>query len=111
MPSSSSRWSSSRKGCSGRGATVSDPKLRATLAVAAVLLVVLAAVPGGLGLLGRSYLYQIANLALIFALLAASLHLVTGVAGMLHLGPAAFYGVGAYPAALLSPTSDKRPCG
>ncbi|MFP3527179.1 hypothetical protein SB912_32280, partial [Pantoea sp. SIMBA_072] len=50
----------------------------------------------------RGYFYQIANLALIFILLSASMHLVTGVAGLLHLGHAAFYGVGAYTAALLS---------
>ena len=36
-----------------------------------------------------------------FILLAVSLHLVTGVAGLLHLGHAAFYGIGAYVAALL----------
>ncbi|MQX35025.1 branched-chain amino acid ABC transporter permease [Roseospira navarrensis] len=41
-------------------------------------------------------------LALIFVLLAGSLHLVTGVAGLLHLGHAAFYGVGAYIAGLLA---------
>jgi len=35
-------------------------------------------------------------------LLSASMHLVTGVAGLLHLGHAAFYGVGAYTAALLT---------
>ncbi|HET8726705.1 MAG TPA: branched-chain amino acid ABC transporter permease [Alphaproteobacteria bacterium] len=81
---------------------MSNPRIRATLAVAVILLVVLVAVPGVLDVLGRSYLYQLVNLALIFALLASSLHLVTGVAGLLHLGHAAFYGVGAYAAALLS---------
>ncbi|HEY0835899.1 MAG TPA: branched-chain amino acid ABC transporter permease [Azospirillum sp.] len=69
---------------------------------ALVLLAIFAALPAGLAAFDRGYFYQIANLALIFVLLAASLHLVTGVAGLLHLGHAAFYGVGAYTAALLT---------
>ncbi|HYH22994.1 MAG TPA: branched-chain amino acid ABC transporter permease [Azospirillum sp.] len=67
-----------------------------------VLLMVFAALPAVLASFDRGYFYQIANLSLIFVLLAASLHLVTGVAGLLHLGHAAFYGVGAYTAALLA---------
>ncbi|ALA16542.1 MULTISPECIES: branched-chain amino acid ABC transporter permease [unclassified Chelatococcus] len=77
-------------------------RLRPLLVVAAVLVLVLGVVPAVLGALDRSYLYQVANLALIFVLLAASMHLVTGVAGLLQLGHAAFYGVGAYTAALLA---------
>lgn len=72
------------------------------LAPALVLLLVFAALPAVLAAFDRGYFYQIANLALIFVLLASSLHLVTGVAGLLHLGHAAFYGVGAYTAALLA---------
>ncbi|TBW40818.1 branched-chain amino acid ABC transporter permease [Siculibacillus lacustris] len=64
-------------------------------------LVIFVAVPLGLAQFGKGYFFQIANLVLIFALLAASLHLVAGVAGLLHLGHAAFYGIGAYVAALL----------
>ena len=59
-------------------------------------------VPLLLSLAGRSYFYQIANTIMIFALLAASMHLVTGVAGLLQLGHAAFYGIGGYCAALLA---------
>jgi branched-chain amino acid transport system permease protein len=80
---------------------VSD-RLRPLLVVAAALVLVLGVVPAVLGALDRSYLYQVANLALIFVLLAASMHLVTGVAGLLQLGHAAFYGIGAYTAALLA---------
>jgi len=69
---------------------------------AALLLLLFVLVPGLLQLAGRSYLYQVANLMLIFSLLSASMHLVTGVAGLLQLGHAAFYGVGAYTAALLA---------
>ncbi|CAO3434453.1 MULTISPECIES: branched-chain amino acid ABC transporter permease [Azospirillum] len=65
-------------------------------------LLVFVGLPAVLAGFDRGYFYQIANLALIFILLSASMHLVTGVAGLLHLGHAAFYGVGAYTAALLS---------
>lgn len=82
--------------------SASEGQARAWGMRAAMALVLFAAVPAVLAGFDRSYFYQIANLALIFVLLAASLHLVTGVAGLLHLGHAAFYGVGAYTAALLS---------
>ena len=64
-------------------------------------LLIFAIVPAALVGFGKGYYYQIATLAFVFMLLAASLHLVTGVAGLLHLGHAALYGVGAYVAALL----------
>ncbi|WP_417674966.1 branched-chain amino acid ABC transporter permease [Roseibium sp.] len=66
----------------------------------AILALLFAALPALLAYLDQGYLYQIATIALIFSLLAVSLQLVTGVAGLLHLGHAAFYGVGAYIAAL-----------
>lgn len=62
---------------------------------------VFAIVPAALLAFGKGYYYQIATLAFVFMLLAASLHLVTGVAGLLHLGHASLYGVGAYVAAIL----------
>jgi branched-chain amino acid transport system permease protein len=71
--------------------------------VTAVLLAaVFVATPAGLEWLDRGYLWQLARTSLIFVLLAASMHLVTGMAGLLQLGHAAFYGVGAYAAALLA---------
>jgi branched-chain amino acid transport system permease protein len=75
---------------------------RSLLWTAVILAAVFVVVPATLGYIGRSYLYQVANTMLIFALLAASMHLVTGVAGLLQLGHAAIYGVGAYTAALLA---------
>ncbi|SFO90743.1 branched-chain amino acid transport system permease protein [Cohaesibacter marisflavi] len=66
-----------------------------------LLVIVFAVVPLALEGFGKGYYYQIATLAFVFMLLAASLHLVTGVAGLLHLGHASLYGVGAYVAALL----------
>ena len=68
------------------------------------LLLVLALVVG-VGLLigrGSSYFSQIAITTMIFVILTASLNYVTGTAGLLTLGHAAFFGVGAYTAALLS---------
>jgi branched-chain amino acid transport system permease protein len=56
-----------------------------------------------LGWLDASYLYRLASMALVFGLLAASANLITGVAGMMTLGHAAFYGVGAYTAAAIQP--------
>jgi branched-chain amino acid transport system permease protein len=60
------------------------------------------AAPALLSAIGGGYLYQIATTALIFMILATSLNLVTGTAGLLSLGHAGFYGIGAYAAAILS---------
>lgn len=81
---------------------MSDRSLSNRLAPAGIVLVVLVLAPAGLAYFDSGYFYQLAALSLIFALLAGSLHLVTGAAGLLHLGQAAFYGVGAYTAALCS---------
>ncbi|WP_291325540.1 branched-chain amino acid ABC transporter permease [Desulfovibrio sp. UCD-KL4C] len=75
---------------------------RSKILVAAILLIVLAVVPGVLSALGKSYYTQVANSALIYCILAASLNLITGTAGLLCLGHAAFFGIGAYTAALLA---------
>jgi branched-chain amino acid transport system permease protein len=81
---------------------VSELTRRRNLTGLFLLVIVFAVVPAFLAYFDQGYFYQLSTLALIFALLAASLHLVTGVSGLLHLGQAAFYGVGAYVAALLS---------
>ena len=62
----------------------------------------LAALVVGLIASGSGYFVQIAITTMIFVILAASLNLITGSAGLLSLGHAAFFGVGAYVAALLS---------
>jgi len=51
-----------------------------------------------------SYVLQAVTYAMIFALLAASVSLVSGSIGVLSLGHAAFYGVGAYAVAVLGHT-------
>ena len=79
------------------GPAVPPAVLKAALAV--LLFIV---VPAALSWIGGGYLFQVATTALIFIILAASLNLVTGAAGLLSLGHAGFYGIGAYAAALLS---------
>jgi branched-chain amino acid transport system permease protein len=65
-------------------------------------IVVLGIVPAALQAFGLSYFFRLAELTMVFAILAASLNLVSGTAGLMSLGHAAFYGVGAYTTALLS---------
>jgi branched-chain amino acid transport system permease protein len=61
------------------------------------LLIVLAAVP----LLGDAYSLVLLTDILIFALFAVSLHFLLGPGGMVSFGHAAYFGLGAYAAALL----------
>lgn len=71
------------------------PMRGGSIAVAA-LLVLLA----GLPLIGDAYLLKVAIEILIFALFAFSLQLLIGVGGIVSFGHAAFFGLGAYGAAL-----------
>ena len=65
-------------------------------------LAVLVLLPALLQVMGSGYLFRVSITAMIFVILAASLNFITGVAGLLSLGHAAFYGIGAYTAALLA---------
>jgi len=65
--------------------------------IAAVLLVL----PFALSHAGTAWV-RIANLALLYVLLALGLNIVVGFAGLLDLGYIAFYAVGAYVYALLA---------
>ena len=47
------------------------------------------------------YVYRIAAVSVLYAILAMSLNLIAGVAGQISLGHIAFYGIGAYTSALL----------
>jgi branched-chain amino acid transport system permease protein len=69
----------------------------AGLTVSALLVAALAALP----LVAGPYLVTVTMELLIFALFAASLHLMMGVGGMVSFGHAAYFGLGAYGAALL----------
>jgi len=72
--------------------------LRAGLVLLAVALVLL---PFALTQIGTSWV-RIANLAMLYVLLALGLNIVVGFAGLLDLGYVAFYAVGAYAYALLA---------
>jgi branched-chain amino acid transport system permease protein len=58
--------------------------------------------PGGLTALGGGYWFRLVELSLVFTILAASLNLMTGTAGLVSLGHAAFYATGAYTTALIA---------
>lgn len=65
-------------------------------------LIVLAGFPVVVAALGDGFLVSLASRILIFALAASSLNLALGYGGMVSLGHAAFVGLGAYAAGLLS---------
>jgi branched-chain amino acid transport system permease protein len=72
--------------------------VRAGFVLLAVALVLL---PFALAQIGTSWV-RIANLAMLYVLLALGLNIVVGFAGLLDLGYVAFYAVGAYAYALLA---------
>ncbi|WP_258130365.1 branched-chain amino acid ABC transporter permease [Achromobacter anxifer] len=55
---------------------------------------------------GSDYYTGLAIKIMIYAIFALSLQLLVGSAGLVSLGHAAFFGIGAYAAALLSPESE-----
>lgn len=71
----------------------------AAVQVGLLMLVLLAAAPL---MVNDNYYLHVLTMAFIFVILAASLDLLIGVAGLLSLGHAAFFGLGAYVAALAS---------
>ena len=68
--------------------------------LAGVLLLALLALPTVLTAFGQEFYIGFATRVLIFALAASSLNLVLGFGGMFSLGHAAFFGAGAYAAAI-----------
>lgn len=64
------------------------------------LLAALAILPWGLEMLGQEFYIGFATRVMIFALAVTSLNLVLGFGGMFSLGHAAFFGAGAYAAAI-----------
>src|SRR5450759_4908728 len=76
--------------------------MKARLIVLALLLVVFAVLPGLLYWVGGGYWFRVATTVGVFAILALSANLITGTTGLMSLGHAGFYGIGAYTAALLA---------
>src|SRR5258708_1109328 len=68
------------------------------MAAWAVLLVALLSAPG---VLGEGYELHLLIVSAIFVMLSSGLSLIVGHAGLLSLGHAAFFGLGAYTSALL----------
>ena len=68
--------------------------------LAIVLLLAALALPSVLSAFGQEFYVGFATRVLIFALAASSLNLVLGFGGMFSLGHAAFFGAGAYVAAI-----------
>ena len=66
-----------------------------------IALAVAVALPWAMQLAGQEYYIGVARRILIFALAAASLTLILGFGGMVSLGHAAFFGVGAYTVGIL----------
>ena len=68
------------------------------IAILALLAVAAFFLPYGLG----SYTIHVANVILIFAVLAIGLGLAMGIAGQINLAQVAFFGVSAYATAILT---------
>ena len=83
-------------------AVPASPRRASRLTAFGFLFAVLVVVPAVLAALDLGYPFRLAQLTMIFIILSASLNLVAGTAGLLSLGHAAFYGVGAYTTALLA---------
>jgi branched-chain amino acid transport system permease protein len=87
-------------GLAARGQAIPEPLLlpadRATKMAGLALLAVLVLLPPFLGDYGASFMTEL----MIFALFAASLHFMMGPGGMHSFGHAAYFGLGAYGAAL-----------
>jgi branched-chain amino acid transport system permease protein len=75
---------------------------RSALGFAAILTIVLVLLPGALHLMDQGFLFRLAQSAAIFIILSVSLNLITGTMGLLSLGHASFYGIGAYISALVA---------
>jgi branched-chain amino acid transport system permease protein len=76
-------------------------KPRQTWASSAILLAVLVAFPFFASQFGNSWV-RIADMALLYIMLALGLNIVVGMAGLLDLGYIAFFAVGAYLTGLMS---------
>src|SRR6266478_10012297 len=76
--------------------------MRRKLVLAVVLLAGLAALAAFPALADKFYL-QLVSKIMIMAIFAMSLNLLVGCTGLVSLGHAAFFGVGAYTLMLLSP--------
>ena len=81
------------------------PSSRTEWAILAGLAALLCLLP----LAATPYYLELGSYALIMAMLALSLQLLVGAAGIVSLGHAAFYGIAAYTVYLVTPEAGSRP--
>lgn len=74
--------------------------MKSRMLVGALLALVFVLVPLVLNKIGGSYWFGVATTITVFAILALSANLITGTTGLLSIGHAGFYGIGAYTAAM-----------
>jgi branched-chain amino acid transport system permease protein len=74
---------------------------RRGLAAAAVVTLILVALPPAMNAIGAGYYVSTAGKIVVFAIAATSLNLVLGYGGMVSFGHAAFFGLGAYATGVL----------
>ncbi len=76
--------------------------MRRTLSILVILIAVLVVLPSILVAVGGGYWFRVATTIGVFAILTMSGNLITGTTGLMSIGHAGFYGIGAYTAALLA---------
>lgn len=76
--------------------------MRRQFSLILIIGVVLVVIPGILSAVGGGYWFRVTTTIGVFAILTMSANLVTGTTGLMSLGHAGFYGIGAYAAALLA---------
>ena len=76
--------------------------MRRIISVSLLLAVVLIVVPGILTMVGGGYWFRVLTTIGVFSILTMSANLITGTTGLMSLGHAGFYGIGAYTTALLA---------
>jgi len=76
--------------------------MRRALPTIIILLAVLVVLPAILSAVGGGYWFRVTTTIGVFTILTMSANLVSGTTGLLSLGHAGFYGIGAYTAALLA---------
>jgi branched-chain amino acid transport system permease protein len=76
--------------------------MRRTFSILILLAAVLVVLPAILSAVGGGYWFRVTTTIGVFAILTMSANVVTGSTGLMSLGHAGFYGIGAYTAALLA---------
>jgi branched-chain amino acid transport system permease protein len=76
--------------------------MRRSLSILVIFLAVFVVLPGILAAVGGGYWFRVTTTIGVFAILTMSANLISGTTGLMSLGHAGFYGIGAYTAALLA---------